>query len=161
MSTFAVARRTALGAVVIALVVALVWVVRTDHRDASRDRAAAQAKATAATSIASLLTYTPTTVSTDLAKESRLLTGSFAKDYRRLVTEVVAPAAKKGQVSTKADVTGVGVTSAQPDAVTLLVFVNVTTTSKDATDPRLSGSRLRVTLDRVGATWRISALDPV
>ncbi len=59
--------------------------------------------------IEQLLSYTPSTVSSDLDPERAWLTGDFARDYEDLVTGTIAPAATAGGVETTASVTGVGV----------------------------------------------------
>jgi Mce-associated membrane protein len=51
--------------------------------------------------------------------------------------------------------------SAERDRVDLILFVNVLTESRELTEPRVAGSRLRVTVENVDGDWRISALDPV
>lgn len=144
-----------------ALAVGLAVLVVRDQRAANRTESTAAATAAARKAVPALLSYKPDTVVSDLEAEKNLVTGTFAYDYRRLVNDVVGPAATKGKVTTKADVTGIGVDRLRKDSVTLLVFVNLTTTSAQATDPRLSGSRLKVTMKRVEADWRISGLDAV
>jgi len=53
------------------------------------------------------------------------------------------------------------VVKAEHDEVSLLLFVDVTTTSSELSAPRVSGSRLAVTAKYVDGQWRIIALDPV
>ena len=108
-----------------------------------------------------LLSYTPSTVRSDLAAESAFLTGTFKSAFEALVEETVAPTATEFKISTTAEVVETGVIEAGPQQVVALVFVNVTTDSTQLPEPRLSGSRLQITLDRVGDDWLISELDPI
>ena len=108
-----------------------------------------------------LLSYTPSTVASDLDSEREWLTGDFARDYEDLVTSTIAPAASEGGVETTASVTGVGIDSASSDRVVMLMFVNVSTTSTAAPEPQVSGSRLRVTALQVDGEWRISEIRPI
>jgi hypothetical protein len=111
--------------VAVALAITLVVLVVSDQRAAARAESAEPATSAARKAVPALLSYKPDTVVSDLEAEKNLVTGTFAYDYRRLVTDVVG------------------------------------TTSADATDPRLSGSRLKVTMKRVEDSWRISGLDAV
>lgn len=111
--------------------------------------------------IEQLLSYTPSTVASDLESERDWLTGDFARDYEDLVNGTIAPAASDGGVETTASVTAVGVDSASPDRVVMLMFVNVSTTSTAAPDPQISGSRLRVTALEVDGEWKISEIRPI
>ncbi|GAA1750574.1 hypothetical protein [Aeromicrobium alkaliterrae] len=111
--------------------------------------------------IEQLLSYTPSTVASDLESESTWLTGDFARDYEDLVNGTIAPAASEGGVQTTASVTAVGVDSASSDRVVMLMFVNVSTTSTAAPDPQISGSRLRVTALEIDGEWKISEIRPL
>ncbi|CAN5505245.1 hypothetical protein BH11ACT8_BH11ACT8_12870 [soil metagenome] len=114
-----------------------------------------------ATRLEQLLSYTPATVRSDLDAESAYLTGDFKSAFDTLVRKKIAPTATKFKISTTAEVVETGVIEAAPDQVVALVFVNVTTDSTQLPEPRLSGSRLKITLDRVDGDWLISEFDPV
>jgi Mce-associated membrane protein len=131
-----------------------------DRHDANAD-GADDARAAVAAHVEELLTYDYREIDTDLAQESDWLTGSFADEYSALVTDEIGPAARKAKVVTGARVAASGVVSAEHDEVDLLLFVNVTTTSSELTEPRVSGSRLEITAKYVDGEWRISSLDPV
>lgn len=47
------------------------------------------------------------------------------------------------------------------DHATVLLFVNQTTSKKDAEGPRLDGSRIRVQMAKDGDRWKISEFTPV
>lgn len=149
----------AVAAIALATLLVIQW-LNIRGEDAKDDAGKAALKA-ASTSVPNILSYTPDTVMTELDEDTKLLTGSFKDDYRKLVTEVVGPAAVKGRVTTDAAVVADGVISSSDKAAEVLLFVNVTTTSSESADPRISGSRLKITLKKVGGTWLISALEPV
>jgi len=157
----------AIALVLVLVLVGLLVALRVKTHRASPnadDRASAQTTAamtTANSSLATLLSYTPQNVSQDLASETELLTGQFKTDYTQLVTTVVAPSAIRGGVTTQAVVVGSGVVTASADTVTLIEFVDVSTTSKNLPESRVSGSRLRVTMQNVDGHWLISNLQPV
>lgn len=120
-----------------------------------------QARKDVVAHVEQLLSYDYRDIEDDLAREREWLTGSFADDYTSLVTDEIAPAAKKVKVVTDARVSASGVVSAEHHEVELLLFVNVTTRSSELAQPRVSGSRLAVTAKYVDGAWRISALEPV
>lgn len=113
------------------------------------------------THVEELLSYDYSSIEDDLARERGWLTGSFADEYAGLVEDEIAPAAERARVTTEATVSASGVVAAGHDEVELLLFVNVTTRSKELDEPRVSGSRLAVTATHVDGEWRISSLDPV
>jgi len=147
--------------VILALAVGAGVLTWKHHQDKQVDDRALEAKAFAEKTVVRLLAYTPENVSSDLDSESRLLTRSFKKDYRDLVTDTIAPAAEKSKVTTKADVVSAGVISASANRVDLLLFLNVTSTTAADQDPQVNGSRIEVRVERVEGRWRISKMDPV
>lgn len=154
-------RWTMVGLVVVALVVACVlvgWRAWSVDRDHSREQAAATA---ARTSLVRLLSYTPKTVGSDLAAEEQLLTGEFKDSYVSLVTTRIVPKARAQLMTTRAKVVGTAVVSGDRRRMRLLVFVDVTTSGPRLPEPKITGSRLLVTVDRVGSSWLISGLEPM
>jgi Mce-associated membrane protein len=132
-----------------------------NHRHEAGSEPGDTAKAVVADQVKSFLTYSYQNIDADLAAEKGWLTGPFADQYTDLVTTKISPAAKRAKVSTSAAIASAGVVSVHRDQVQLLLFVNVTTSSSELSEPRVSGSRLLVTADLVDGAWRISALDPV
>lgn len=49
--------------------------------------------------------------------------------------------------------------SASPDKAVVLLFVNQVTTSTQVTGPRVDLNRVRMTLTRTSAGWKVSAVD--
>lgn len=148
------------GLVVLMLVGAAVLAFLNRRHDDIAEEAEA-ARAVGVAHVEELLSFEHTSIDEELADERAWLTGDFASEYLTLMQDKVAPAAKKAAVVTRATVVAGGIESAEHDEVELLLFVTVATESKELSEPRLSGSRLRVTLTNVDGDWRISALDPV
>jgi Mce-associated membrane protein len=108
-----------------------------------------------------ILSYKFDSVDADLANGLAGTTADFKNQFATLSTQLIAPAAKNQNIVTTATVNGTSVISATADKVDLLVFIDQTTTSKDAAPPRLDGSRVRVTMSLVDSKWLISNLTPV
>jgi Mce-associated membrane protein len=148
-------------AVVLALAVAAGVLGLMNHRDSSVDDGAQAAERTVSDSLVKLFSYTPETVSSDLDSELPLLTGKMRDDYKILVTSSLAPTAVKNKVTAKATIQAIGIENAAKDKVVILAFVNVSVTTSASKSPKVGGSRVRVTVERSGDTWRISAMDPI
>jgi Mce-associated membrane protein len=107
-----------------------------------------------------LLSYKPDTVEQDLGAARDLLTGEFRDSYTKLTTDVVIPGSKEKQISAVANVPAVASISANPNRAEALVFVNQTVIVGSGA-PTGTASSVKVTLDKVGDRWLISAFDPV
>ncbi|GAA5162818.1 hypothetical protein GCM10023321_48780 [Pseudonocardia eucalypti] len=123
--------------------------------------ARAQALTAAKDSVTELLTYNHRTIDRQAADTEKLLTGKFKDDYLAQVRDVVTKSAKDTQVAIQTAVVNGSVVSSKPDHVVLLLFVNQQTTTKASTDPILTASRVRVTLEHQDRKWLVSALEPV
>jgi len=132
-----------------------------DGRSAARDRRAVEASNVGTERVAALLSYTPSTVRSDLDSELGWLGGDFHDDYAELVEKTIAPAATKAGITVKAEVVASGVEKVDGDKVTLLMFINVDTTAKKIKTPRLTGSRVRVVLQEDGDDWKIVSFTPL
>jgi Mce-associated membrane protein len=107
-----------------------------------------------------LLSYQPDTVDKDLKAARDRLTGSFKDSYTQLIHDVVIPGAKKQRISAVATVPAAASVSATPQHAVALLFVDQTVTvGNDA--PTGTSSIVRVTMDKTGGRWLISAFDPV
>lgn len=133
----------------------------TNLRHDSAEEGGVEARKVVATHVEELLSYDYQEIEDDLEAERDWLTGPFADEYQSLVTDKIAPAAKKAEVVTDAKVSSSGVVKAERHSVELLLFVNVTTRSSELADSKTAGSRLVVTADWVDGAWRISSLQPV
>ena len=107
-----------------------------------------------------LLSYSPDKVEQQLGDAQNLLTGEFRNSYGDLVTNVVIPGAKQQQISAVATVPAAASVSAEANHAVVLVFINQTVVVGSSA-PTDTASSVRVTLDKVGEKWLISAFDPV
>jgi Mce-associated membrane protein len=124
------------------------------------EAARAESVSAAKDSTVAILSYQPDTVEKDLAAARDRLTGKFKDSYMQLVHDVVIPGAKKGHISAIATIPAAASLSADPKHAVALVFVNqVVTVGNDA--PTNTSSAVRVTLDKSGGRWLISAFDPI
>ncbi|MFD9667552.1 hypothetical protein ACFWAY_39125 [Rhodococcus sp. NPDC059968] len=109
----------------------------------------------------STLSYDYRSVESDLASATDNLTGDFRKEFESLGKEIITPVARDREVVTAATVVESSVVSANPGEVTILAFVNQTTTRKDAPEQRLDGSRVRVRATERDGQWLISEITPL
>lgn len=116
--------------------------------------------AAAKESTVGLLSYQPDSVEKDLGAARDRLTGKFKDSYTQLVHDVVIPGAKKDHIAAVASVPAAASVSATPNHAVALLYVNQTVTVGNDT-PTETASTVRVTLDKVGGRWLISAFDPV
>jgi Mce-associated membrane protein len=122
--------------------------------------AGVESVAAAKESTVALLSYQPDSVEKDLGAARDRLTGKFRDSYTDLVHDVVIPGAKKDHISAIATVPAAASVSATPNHAVVLVYVNQTVTvGNDA--PTDTASTVRVTMDKIGNRWLISAFDPV
>lgn len=134
--------------------------IRHDGNNAVTD-ARADASASAQDKVPQLLTYDFNTVDAQLGSALDNLTGDFRGQYETLVKQVIAPAAKDKGVVTSATVAQSSVVEGAADNVKLLLFLNQSTTARDIPAPKLDGSRVTVTMQKVGAEWLIADVSPV
>jgi len=116
--------------------------------------------AAAKDSTVALLSYQPDTVDKDLRAARDRLTGGFKDSYTQLIQDVVIPGAKKQHISAVAVVPAAASVSATPQHAVALLFVDQTVAVGDDA-PTGTSSIVRVTLDKTGGRWLISAFDPV
>lgn len=152
-------RQLALGAFLVALALA-VFAGLQAHRAAATSDARAAALDAAKTRVPALLSYDKATLEGDLERALDQTTGSFTDDYEQILTEVVEPTAQRRGISTDAAVSAAGVVSGDRDEVVVLLFLTQTTTAKGDRSS-VSGSRVEVTMERVGDDWKIAGLKPV
>lgn len=146
----------------LALILALAAGFLKYQDNSVRDDAAARSESTqaAAAGTIALLSYTPDKVEQQLNDARRLLTGDFLDSYTSLINQVVIPGAKQQGIAAVTTVPKVGSVSATPTEAVALVFVNQTVTV-GTTAPTSTASSVRVTLEKSGSQWLISAFTPV
>jgi Mce-associated membrane protein len=152
-------RILSLAGVLLALALAAVVNLQA-HRAAATDDARAAALAAAKSRVPTLLSYDRATLEDDLARAVDQTTGSFSDDYKKILTDVVEPTAKRRGISTTASVSAAGVVSGDSDKVVVLVFLTQTTTAAGG-GSSVTGSRVEVTMEPSGGDWKIAGLEPV
>ncbi|MDK1343767.1 hypothetical protein QNO09_10685 [Streptomyces sp. 378] len=143
---------------------ALGWQYR-DGRLTETARTEALAAARKAAPI--VLSYDYRRLDKDFSTARAHLTGDFRDEYGKTTKTVVAPTARKYHGVVKATVAAPGsggdpavsVVSASPDKVVVLLFVNQVTESTQVSGARVDQNRVRMTMDRTGDGWRVSAVD--
>jgi Mce-associated membrane protein len=108
-----------------------------------------------------ILSYSPERLDQDFAAAKAHLTGGFLSYYSGFTEQIVAPAAKQKQVTTKASVIREAITEMNPESATVLVFIDQVATSKDNPDGAFTASSVKVGMTKVGAAWLISSFDPL
>jgi Mce-associated membrane protein len=114
-----------------------------------------------------VLSYDYRHLDKDFSKARAHLTGDFRDEYGKTTKTVVAPTAEKYRGVVKARVAAPGsggapaasVVSASPDKVVVLLFVNQVTESTQVSGSRVDQNRVRMTMDRTGGEWKVSAVD--
>ncbi|CAM5287548.1 hypothetical protein [Streptomyces coeruleorubidus] len=114
-----------------------------------------------------VLSYDYRRLDKDFSRARAHLTGDFRDEYGKTTKTVVAPTAEKYHGVVKATVAAPGsggtpaasVVSASPDKVVVLLFVNQVTESTQVSGARVDQNRVRMTMDRTGDGWKVSAVD--
>ena len=122
-----------------------------------------EARQAAISTVPTLLSYGPQSVGSLLATVGPGLTDAFRRDYGTLISQVVAPAAKNQQITTRTEVKGssVVVETTDSDHATVLMFIDQSTQTAAAPASASTGSRVRVALDRVDGRWLVSDVKPI
>lgn len=133
------------------------------YRDGKQinDAAAKLAIDAASNGTAALLSYSPDRLQSDLTAAKSHLTGEFLTYYGKFTDQIVAPAAKEKAVNTKAVIQRAAIADLHAETARVLVFLDQTTTSKDAPEPVQTASSVMVSLSKVHGAWLISAFDPL
>jgi Mce-associated membrane protein len=139
------------------------WLYLFQFRDdqQTNDAAAKVVVKAASDGTVALLSYSPESLDRDFAAAKTHLTGDFLSYYNQFTTQIVTPAAKQKSVKTTAAVNRAAVSEVHPESAVVLLFVNQTTTSADRTEPSLTASSVRVSLQKIDGAWLISSFDPV
>jgi Mce-associated membrane protein len=132
------------------------------HQQSSTDTAAQDARTTAEQSVVKLLSYDYRTVGKEVAQRQDLTTGQFHDAYGSLISDVVAPTSAQQQTVTQATVANSSPTAeVSATRVSVLLFLNQTTTVAGKPDPTFSGSRVRVGMNLVDGRWLVADVTPI
>lgn len=149
-----------LPGLVLVLCLAAGYLKYVDNSERIDDAAREQSVQAARNSTITLLSYTPDKVEQQLGDALNLLTGGFRDTYTTFTRDVVIPGAQQQQVSAVTTVPSAASVSADPNRAVVLLFVNQTV-SVGGNAPTNTASSVRVTLEKSGDQWLISAFDPV
>ncbi len=90
------------------------------------------------------------------------LTPSYREVFKKQVNQDIIPEARKRQVVSQVDVSGVGVMSAKRNSASVLVYMNsIWTDNSNSKEPVYKGSRVRVDYQRIGGSWLINFITPI
>ena len=146
-------------AVAVGLAAAVYWFqYRPDQQiDAT---VAASAKTAAQDGTVAVLSYSPQSLSADIAKAKSYLTGDFLDYYTHFTDKIFAAAAQQQQVTTTANVERAAVAELRPDSAVVLLFVDKQSSSKD-NPPRTKPTTVRATMKKVNGSWLIAQFEPL
>lgn len=138
-----------------------VWLYRDLSERQAADAARAEAVQAARDAIPAILSYGPDTAANQLpAAANDRLTGKFLEEFTQLITTVVIPEARQKNLSASATVPAVGAVSADGGHAVVLAYVDQSMKA-GAAAPTQTSSTVRVTMDKVGGRWLISAFEPI
>jgi Mce-associated membrane protein len=156
-----VRRPRAVPVLVVALVLALLlagWLaLKVRHHD-QLDSARRSAVATAQSYAVDLTTYDHAHLDADFNKVLSNSTGSFRAQYTE-ASQTLRDLIARFQATATGKVLETAVLSADTKHATLLLFVDQTVTNTNSKDPRVDRSRMKMSLEKHGGRWLISALD--
>jgi Mce-associated membrane protein len=133
--------------------VALLTVLPSHDARSTRDAALDAARQRTA----QVLSFSPTTVDADLDRARESVTGEFGDQFRGLLSEIVDPAVRRG-ITTTTTVTHAGVVSVDADHVRALLYLDQAAQSASDPAPRVTHSRVDVTMQDVAGQWLIADL---
>ena len=108
-----------------------------------------------------LSSYDYRTIDADMKSAADMTTGKLRRDYEKTMPSFKANATRRQLVGTTT-VLKTGVIDAEPDKVTVLVYANRSSTTKDAETPRLPESlRLKMTMVEVDGKWLAQRVDVI
>lgn len=147
-----------LAVCLVAVLAACLLAAVTTRSERSDVTAGDAALAAATSSGATILSYDYRHLDADFAHAAALTTGSFRTDYQATTAKAVQQLATQTQAVVVAKVVAGGVVSSSADRVTVLLFVNQTTTSNRLTSAKTDLNRVQMTMTRSGSHWLVSGL---
>jgi Mce-associated membrane protein len=122
---------------------------------------AAAAKGAAEEGTVAVLSYSPESLSDDIAKAKSYLTGGFLDYYTHFTDQIFTAAAQQQQVTTTANVARSAVSDVHPDSAVVLLFVDKVSVSKHNSAPVSTPATVRATMKKVNGSWLIAQFDPL
>jgi Mce-associated membrane protein len=146
-----------LGALVVVLAATVLWEILQTMNANATTSAGTNAQNAARSAAQSILSYDYRNLNSDMTKAEGLTTGSFRQQYEADAPRLLA-LAKQAQGVVQANVWQAGIVSSSPNQVTVLLFVDQTTTQSSNQTPQLSQNRVKMTMQKVGGNWLVSNL---
>lgn len=123
------------------------------EQEAAAGRAA---QASAERAAGAVLAYDFRTLEEDRDAATRFMTEEYAKDYVGTFDTAVVEAATESKAQVTVEVQGAAVLSASVDTVRVLLFLDQTTLTADAAEPKLALNRVEMIMVEDGGTWKVS-----
>lgn len=155
------------GLLVVLLATSTYWAMgkRSDLASAeARVSARAAASNAAQKAVPELLSYSASTLDSDVATAQDWLTDGFREEFTTLQEEMIQPAVEEQGFATTAEVTRIGVVEpagAGGRTITFLVFVEQTTQRRGGEVAEPIATRATVRMEKVGDRWLVGELRPV
>lgn len=124
------------------------------------EKATARVQSEVAQGLEQVLSYSYSDPATTEAAADRVLTGKARKEYDTLFATLQKQAPGQKLVLT-ARVTAAGVKELRDDTASLLVFVDQSSRRAGDEQAAVSAAQIAVEARRTGATWTITALNPL
>lgn len=150
----------ALLLVVLAAVLGLgVWNVGTVREQSQVDEATREAPSAAERAAATILSYNYRSLDADEKAAERYMTPSYRKKYASTFDKLVRPNAAKVRAKVAAQVKASGVSHADPHRVTVLVYVDQTTTSTaNGGEPQQALNRVMFAMQEHDGAWKVDGI---
>lgn len=155
---FGVIPTVLLAAVLVALIVFGVNRLLVIHDSAKVDDGRTAALVAARSEVVTLLSISPTTSKADVAQLLDGATKGFKSQFKQQA-DALLKAVEDAKVTSKGTVASSGVTSIKGDKAVVLVAASGTVENSNTSKPEARNYRLKVTLDKVGSRWLVSAMD--
>jgi len=129
--------------------------------DKRSEQSRADAVAAATRTVSTMFTYDHETVDTELPKTAEQMAPEFRADYLELIEKAIIPGAKEKGLGVQATTQASGVVSADRAQAVVMLFLNQVTTSKDSPEGTSTGSRVRVSMDKIDDHWLVASVTPI
>ena len=150
-----------LAVLVIAFGTAATLLFLKDREQSAVEEASREGMLAASKAAKALSSYDYRTIDADMKSAADMTTGKLRRDYEKTMPSFKANATRRQLVGTTT-VLKTGVIDAEPDKVTVLVYANRSSTTKDAETPRLPESlRLKMTMVEVDGKWLAQRVDVI
>jgi Mce-associated membrane protein len=108
-----------------------------------------------------ILTYSFEHLDQDFSAAEELLTGDFLTYFKSFTSTQVRPTALNKHITQTASVVRIGIDTLTPQAASLVLFIDQTTSSRDRPEPLKTTSAVHESLVKVDSTWLINKFDPL